>query len=772
MNGEDSGGDSAYTDDGGEASPQTDQEENVSATEIDLRTGNRSDERTNDEFVREARKAGREHRNAYRELLNKTIEDVIYPYNQSLDVAGDYLAPSLIGASSWTSAEKEAFFHALPRLGRDDIKGIAAAIGTKSEPEVRAFILLLNESTPGHDGLLSYSLPAAEISRNCEVALEAAADALAEEQLEREQKTERKRHGDFWLLTEDVAAEIETGLEKQQITHDAQDGQALDSAREDTHPVPAARLLNLPNWLEVAQHFMWQGDESSENWTNFVQANNETPSIYHTAFQDFHNLATSITRRLLQATIFQAQSRMRARDISTGSTSIYPADVRAAARILEIGTNRRHFWGRMPRRHGIQVYVREEKPQQQPNEDGMTEYRYGNLRRISYDEVEAKLGVSDEDAVDIVQDQPDAAILYDDLDMWTEESLSEDETAPTGQDNQVPDEVVQPSENAPKRRRDHMKLHESQVDAYVDARDVMFSREDEEGLWQMLELPVPVSVKAEEAPLPPWPASKGLKRNAATNWRDVVEYEAEWERDMVSIPPSAFTAMQRRGQLGRKRRKLFCEQIKERGASPVHLSIRKEDFSDDSEESRGVETSSEDEDDDEDDDPDQEAHSNAYPQTEVHAEETREHSGDPTSPPNADMENAPGTPQATQPGNGSTTAVAGPSTGGQADLDPVKPSANTLTQSPAVALLQRESVESPSSDEEDDDSDASDVPLLQELRAAPRAAPAPRSPSPKPNSVEGNSDEEGDGALAELARFQRRQGNIKKATEGVRKQQR
>src|SRR5579862_6149491 len=66
----------------------------------------------------------------YRRLLNTTIADaaagIVYDSNGSLP-------PNYVGASLWTAVEKERFFNALARCGKDDIHRIAGYVGTKTE---------------------------------------------------------------------------------------------------------------------------------------------------------------------------------------------------------------------------------------------------------------------------------------------------------------------------------------------------------------------------------------------------------------------------------------------------------------------------------------------------------------------------------------------------------------------------------------------------------------------------------------------------------------
>ena len=117
-----------------------------------------------------------------------------------------------IGASIWTPKEKSLYFAALQRLGKDDLPGIARAVGTKSIPEVRHVSLLLEDAVTSQGGakVTLLDIPAAaEVASECADRLELAADALASYQERFETKREQERYGEYWLITPEIAEEIE-----------------------------------------------------------------------------------------------------------------------------------------------------------------------------------------------------------------------------------------------------------------------------------------------------------------------------------------------------------------------------------------------------------------------------------------------------------------------------------------------------------------------------------------------------------------------------------
>lgn len=536
-------------------------------------------------------KAVKQHQDAYRDFVNATIEEVASRLVQPSDRGAE--PPSQIGASTWTSTEKEVFFQKLPLLGRDNIREIAAAVGSKSEFEVHQYILLLSEGavegtlTHDLDALLATNIPAAsEISGECEAVLEVAADVLSQEQLKLEKKREKKKYGDHWLLTDEVADELEEAFvaahKPREVGADTLKGE--EEAETVTLPVPAAGLLNLPKWLNISKHFMWQSQEGSENWTDFVTSEDDTPSMYNTAFQDFHNLTVSLTRRLIQATIFQTQCRMRAKDRHRPKALVYSADVRAAARVLGLKTDRKRFWGTMPRRHGINVYVRTDRRTQKASiESSPARLHSGRMYHMSYDEVEAELGVVSKENVlpdeETVEDDSVLLDTYDDSDVWTEVSIDSNDSQPQvgeiDSDDDAPDDgTFQPSdhEGSPqthRARRPDMRTNartlEKQLDIQTNTFDRQSSAIEEAHLWSLLGLASPTQIKEEDKNFLTTIPMKRKTKSELHDWRDSMSYEAEWERDAGLASRSEFLAMHNRGLAARKKRKLSV---------PAHLSVR------------------------------------------------------------------------------------------------------------------------------------------------------------------------------------------------------
>ncbi|KAJ9629382.1 hypothetical protein H2203_001755 [Taxawa tesnikishii (nom. ined.)] len=542
--------------------------------------------------------------NPYRELLNETILEAsgqVPPDPAQMEPS------STIGLSSWTSTEKEVFFQKLAILGKDNIRGIASAIETKTEMEVRDYMLLLQEGvvqdnfTGTHHDFASADIPAAaEISSECEIVLNLAAEALSWQVEKAEVNREEKKHGSYWLLNEEIAAEIgaKMKVEKGKV-QDVSDGEVRqqehkvenedvgdegpttqdEGVLQDAElPVPAANLLRLPIWLRLSQLFMGKGPGLKEGWMSLIEDIDQGPSIYRTAFEDFHNLAISLTRRLIQASIFQFHSRMRAREhLGDLKPAVRPADVRTAVDILGLKSNTKEFWATAARRNKWDVYT------------DMRSYR-GNKSerhrlgvRLTYDEVEAELGIAtsqpdpSEDVIPTVEEDVDLVEYYDDPDLWTEASYSgddsDDENAEEREANQSTDprpiDVASEFDYHPDTT-DYETDREQQEELYTEAFDAQVSGIEERRLWSIVGREPPTHLKVEETELPRMPIRKRRKHVELQDWRDRVEYRAPWEKFDEPVAAGEFRRVGERGALARKRRRVAYQLIREQGFEVVY----------------------------------------------------------------------------------------------------------------------------------------------------------------------------------------------------------
>ncbi|KAI1186232.1 hypothetical protein F5B17DRAFT_369399 [Nemania serpens] len=339
---------------------------------------------------------------AYLELLNRDIQDASSGliHGEEDVVAADSEDTTLIGAVEWSAAEKNLFFAALSRRGRDDVEGISAGIATKSEVEVQQYLVLLDatgQRQRDSEGkvkgrgkgaaLRPVDVPAAvEIGAECDGALEAAADALSLRQESYEEEVERKRWGSRWRVTASLAQSLEeslhgrqgcsatsvlqpqsreSGLEEQRADDEdeSHDRKQLKRAEKKERArildeMPFLDLFSLQNWVHLSDRVFMNSAVSDGNW-RAVSEEHEPPAIQATAFAHFHRLVVSVVKRLLLAAMYMAESRMRKEGFGDGPRRAKPRvraeDVAAAASLLGMKQDSREFWARCARRLRLHV---------------------------------------------------------------------------------------------------------------------------------------------------------------------------------------------------------------------------------------------------------------------------------------------------------------------------------------------------------------------------------------------------------------------------------
>ncbi|KAI1755200.1 hypothetical protein F4782DRAFT_439048 [Xylaria castorea] len=349
---------------------------------------------------------------AYLDLLNRDINDAS---SGLIHGEAEEDADTQIGAVVWSAAEKAAFFAAVSRLGRADHAGISARIGTKSELEVRQYLVLL-DATEGkgvrQNALRPVDIPAAvEIGAECAAALEAAADALSLRQESYEEQVEKERWGSRWRVTaplvetlegqqrrnseaptpqpkpreraqkEDQRRDEEDDREEQlQLENEEQEkkGRRLDES-------PFLQLFCIQNWLLLSNRIFMNSAVADSNW-RAASEEHEPPAIQMTALADFYALVVSVTKRLLLSALYVAESRVRRNSFEVvqrrRKTQIRVEDIVAAVSSLGMKQNSSEFWARCARR--LQLDVVDDRT----GEDSVADQENEELRTNSGDEMD------------------------------------------------------------------------------------------------------------------------------------------------------------------------------------------------------------------------------------------------------------------------------------------------------------------------------------------------------------------------------------------------
>ncbi|KAE8352171.1 hypothetical protein BDV28DRAFT_135560 [Aspergillus coremiiformis] len=288
---------------------------------------------------------------AYSDLLVQTANDDASV--ESKVGSGKYQSTQA-GIVIWTSKEKEIFFNTLDRKGKDGVRDIACAIGSKSELEVREYIRLLHSRLEWQHLVDQHSrtvvlgdVPAAEeISGECCDMLSKYAKLLALQEQQDDDVAGRHKHHDMWIIDREKAQLLED-IESQD--------ENLSSCSSVYH---TAGLLNIPKWIRLSERFFMNfgGPRLEDNWVNVAYAD-ESPAMTAEAIEDFYALTISVTRRLIQSALFFAMSRMRNMR-ETGNTKakvVKSRDVRAALDVLKMNRDGFDYWVGLARRCNLDV---------------------------------------------------------------------------------------------------------------------------------------------------------------------------------------------------------------------------------------------------------------------------------------------------------------------------------------------------------------------------------------------------------------------------------
>ncbi|KAI7281815.1 hypothetical protein KC345_g3916 [Hortaea werneckii] len=525
----------------------------------------------------------------YRALLNTAIQDV----QEQTDHNVMPLLPSYVGASLWSTDEKEAFFAALTRFEAGDVRRIANAVRTKSETEVQLYLQLLQEglieaeaTAKGTADLPMSQIPAAfEVSEEFGERLEQEAQLLAIKVNDHDEERERSKYGDDWLIDESLAAEIEEDLGKDERpkTERNGEGEGQEAVSATRRPLSSVELLHPHAFLTLSRTlFMNVPAVSGTSWHDFENEPLTDPGIFHTAFDDMHSLVVSHTRRLVQAAIFQATTRLRTSAASRSKWAPKPevtaTDVQAVLNTLQKPTSWQSYWAKMPRRLGLGVYT-----DSKDYRDGRPGTKVGV--KLTYQEVEVELGIAstgieDKAGDDVSPDEDDYdSDEFTDFSDESGRSYADDETDKAGpddvdEDDGIPEfdntgmkqelkenDEIQFTSNKRKRALSPASFARAETD-HLENLDQRASNIEEARLCDWLQISPPAKRSErpdEQLTAPILPRSE---RNLQSDWRRNLDYQAEWEYFGDGIPKCAFTEMEQHGERGRKKRKLLAERLR------------------------------------------------------------------------------------------------------------------------------------------------------------------------------------------------------------------
>ena len=324
------------------------------------------------------------HHERYLELYRETHQD------QTPLLGRNHFLRSQMGAVVWEADEKVKFFEALPSCGRHDLQKLAHQVGTKSTIEVKAFLLLLQEGLVERQLFERQTnnfsrtdiLAAVEIGADLDAELEKYADALSAYEDKFNQTTwENNNQGPLpYTMTTDVVEHLDRETDEWIDEMAEANDEELPSMQEDW----PHHLFKLSTFIELSMSIFMNGDRrrKDEHWSALVEPGEE-PCITSEVVEDLHELVLNLCRRLIQSTLFLAQSRIRS---STNQYDVPPnevklEDVEAMRQVLNLEDTLWTYWVNLPRRAGFKVV------------SGSHHRDAGNRNPIPYEDVEAALSV-------------------------------------------------------------------------------------------------------------------------------------------------------------------------------------------------------------------------------------------------------------------------------------------------------------------------------------------------------------------------------------------
>ncbi|KAL6704223.1 hypothetical protein ACN47E_008391 [Coniothyrium glycines] len=520
--------------------------------------------------LREDHLRGR-YNDAYRVLFNDDVRRAVTRFDAD---AHSFHHSRQVGASTWSAGERACFFAALERLGRDDASGIAAAVGTKSIPQVRDYLLLLHDaaSRQGDAKLTLRHVPAAvDISAQCTQELDLAADALAWHQDAFDAAQEQQKFGDYWLISPPVALDIEDAFQRRTQRaastpfSDVESPMSQIDQRENTTPgeqnmaspndvltkIPEAGLLQPETMLMLSKTlFMNSSPNIPHPWPHWSEYQSELvsePSIYRTAFNDLHALVLSVTRRLVQVAITQATSRLRSRPRRTTKGQL---------------PNGKERWKTVARRCAVRVYDAPDKASQKSKRQGG--------REISWDRVERILAAQD-DQNDLMPTEDDVTCVdhrvsgsratrsgtplpLEDLTLTSSEDSSTSASTASQSDSRCIPERGTPTAFEHTNRPKDILPHDANGLATGTHTDTVYtleqfdqhaSRQAEEVLWEMLELEPSTKMEPQLSEAEDDNIDESIT-TAQHGWHSWTDYHASWEEFETPVPDVAFLGRQDR----------------------------------------------------------------------------------------------------------------------------------------------------------------------------------------------------------------------------------
>ncbi|KAE8372176.1 hypothetical protein BDV26DRAFT_274627 [Aspergillus bertholletiae] len=452
---------------------------------------------------------------AYSNLLAQTANDFTSVESK---VSGGNYQSTQTGIVSWSPKEKEIFFNLLDRKGKDGIRDIASAIGTKSELEVQEYLRLLHSGLEWQRAdrqsrtIVLGDVPAAdEVSNECCDVLDKYSELLVLKEQQDEDIAGRQRHQDLWIIDRDNAELVEE-LETQDQKSPA-----------NASVYHTSSLFNVPRWVRLSERLFMNfgGARLEDNWVNIAYAG-EAPAITADALAEFNTLAVSVTRRLIQSALFFAMSRRRRmREGDSKAKVVKAQDVRTALDVLNMKRDGFDYWAGVARRCSLDV--------------SDSRHRKGwKSVRLSHDEVEDMLfnrvPIDAESNRSTSRQRVESRIQGNTDGEYTDSD--EDRASDNGSEFNPEHPLVASAPLSQDTPNDEEELLLDSENKHAEQEDQKASCLGELEIWKAMGRPAPnflVPTKEEDHEDTTLPIGERTTKQEFADWREKTVYRSDWE---------------------------------------------------------------------------------------------------------------------------------------------------------------------------------------------------------------------------------------------------
>ena len=504
----------------------------------------------------------------YREVFNADVNDIKLGVRQGCQ---SQLVDSQIGVRHWSVNEKDSYFNAVARFGRDNLPKISQVIAI-SIPEIHQYQQLLENGLKElsvnnrHDFLPGpHEIPAAtDVSNDCCEQLEIVASSLALHQINAEAREEMEEYGKWWLIDRDVARLCDEAISETNEVHEpeppeehvSRESSTPASSQDMLQKVPSAKLLNATKMLDLSEQLFMNYEDKDRNWQTYTEDNGGV-AMFRSAFDELHTLIVSITRRIMHTAHFQAMSRLRATykpKWKQKRVKVTHTDVESAVDLLGLRVDSHEYWASLPRRFGFTCLYQKDCR----SASKRYEVRYERAELYLREPIEKSRSVKGVEA-ELMGGQDVARNLVTLKNHYQERSEVDDSSesrawrmtsilSRTHSDNSGSDFEPESSSSPDTEESDSEgsfsssdSSHQSEatrrlpstnedgVDDYLDALDCEASKDEERKMWRLLEIKPPNHLDLQPNNIPNSAPRKQLHGGPQRNWRDFTRYRPEWE---------------------------------------------------------------------------------------------------------------------------------------------------------------------------------------------------------------------------------------------------